>query len=79
MEQAAHILGNTAAACRRAHVHPAVVDEYLDGNLCDASERCYAATRRPRRGLDRAERMVLRFLRDRRDELATAALRAAAA
>ncbi|TMC89945.1 MAG: DNA topoisomerase IB, partial [Chloroflexi bacterium] len=26
-------LGNTRSVCRRAYVHPAVVDSYLDGSL----------------------------------------------
>jgi DNA topoisomerase-1 len=31
---AAH-LGNTPAICRRCYIHPAVIDAYLDGTLCD--------------------------------------------
>ena len=33
IDRVAKRLGNTRAVCRRAYVHPAVVDSYLDGSL----------------------------------------------
>lgn len=59
--QAAAVLGNTPAVCRRSYIHPAVIDGYLGGSLCQALMRCSARTTR-QRGLDRHEQMVLRFL-----------------
>lgn len=63
IEAAAEALGNTPAVCRRAYVHPALLQAAEDAavarRLCDAFER----TPRGRSGLDRMERTVLRFLR----------------
>jgi DNA topoisomerase-1 len=33
IDTAARQLGHTRAICRRAYVHPAVIDAYLDGTL----------------------------------------------
>ena len=39
IDRVAKRLGNTRAVARRAYVHPAVVDAYLDGSLSSATER----------------------------------------
>ena len=51
-------LGNTVAVCRRAYVHPAVLELYLAGNL----KVRYGHTAES--GLQPEERATLRLLRD---------------
>lgn len=36
VEQVARRLGNTATVCRKAYIHPAVIDAYLEGTMLDA-------------------------------------------
>ena len=36
IETVAKRLGNTPAVCRKCYVHPAIIDGYVDGTLCDA-------------------------------------------
>ena len=56
LANAASILGNTAAVCRRCYVHPAVIEKFLDcGSLPLGRARRSA-------GLDAAEARVLGFL-----------------
>jgi len=62
---AAAELGNTPAVCRRSYIHPAVL---LAATEASARQRLFAIhekTRRGRRGLDRLELAVLRYLRSR--------------
>jgi DNA topoisomerase-1 len=62
IEAAAEALGNTPAICRRAYVHPRIVEAFegaAAARLRDVHER----TPRGRATLDRFERTVLRFLR----------------
>jgi DNA topoisomerase-1 len=65
IEHAAAELGNTPAVCRRAYVHPAIMQAYEAASeaarLRSAFER--AATRRSR-GLNQIERAVLIYLRE---------------
>jgi DNA topoisomerase-1 len=81
VEQTAHILGNTPAVCRRAYIHPAVLESYLAGELCDRLAECRRMTRSSvrSRGLDPEERVVLQFLRRSRDRVVLAVTRGAAA
>lgn len=66
IERAANELGNTPAVCRRAYVHPLIMQVYASadeaGRLRAAFER--AATRRGR-GLNQIEKAVLIYLRQR--------------
>ncbi|HET9835191.1 MAG TPA: DNA topoisomerase IB [Rhodanobacteraceae bacterium] len=66
IERAATELGNTPAVCRRAYVHPAIMQAYESreesARLRTAFER--AATRRGR-GLNQIEKAVLIYLRER--------------
>lgn len=66
IERAATELGNTPAVCRRAYVHPAIMQAYESrqeaGRLRAAFER--AATTRGR-GLNQTEKAVLIYLRER--------------
>lgn len=64
VECAATTLGNTAAVCRRSYIHPAVIECYLAGDLCEQLRRCRASKPRPSIGLNHAERTVLRFLEE---------------
>ena len=57
VDAAAERLGNTRAVARRAYVHPAVIDAYLDGSLADA----WASARRSD-AMTRAERALIRVL-----------------
>ena len=60
---AASELGNTPAVCRRAYVHPAIMEAFEDR---EAGARLLAAWQRAsgsKRGLDQAERAVLAYLR----------------
>jgi DNA topoisomerase-1 len=59
-------LGNTPAVCRKAYIHPAILDAYLDGSLLqtlhDLAEREFAASPP---GLDPAEAQLLALLRQK--------------
>lgn len=50
-------LGNTPAVCRRSYVHPAVINGYLAGQLGQLPN-----AGRTKRGLQREEHILLRFL-----------------
>ena len=39
IRETADLLGNTPAVCRRAYVHPVVVEAYLDGTLARRWQR----------------------------------------
>jgi DNA topoisomerase-1 len=56
-------LGNTPAVCRKAYVHPAVVEAYMDGSLSRALRR--RGTRTQGGDLRREEAHLLRFLEAR--------------
>jgi DNA topoisomerase-1 len=43
IDSVARKLGHTSAVCRRAYVHPAVIDTYLDGSLRAAGDGDHAA------------------------------------
>ncbi|MGI0017471.1 MAG: DNA topoisomerase IB, partial [Nitrosotalea sp.] len=55
IDSVARRLGHTRAVCRRAYVHPAVIDTYLEGSLDSALDPEHAA----RRGRLTAEEMAL--------------------
>jgi DNA topoisomerase-1 len=54
-------LGNTPAVCRKAYVHPVVLNAYLDGSL---EPEAGVAERKPDAGLTDEERSVLKLLDD---------------
>jgi len=72
MRSTADALGNTAAVCRQAYVHPIVVEAYLDGRLGGALVRAAEDTDDPPGGTTPAEeRAVATLLRQRlRDDAA---------
>jgi DNA topoisomerase-1 len=57
-------LGNTVAVCRKSYVHPDVLDGAGLAASLERLDRSTAAV--PKRGLDAAERRLLRFLADSR-------------
>ena len=72
--QVARRLGNTPAVCRKAYVHPAIVEAYLGGELPRTLRRRVAhAARRSATDLSREETQVLRFLEARVAKTAKAA------
>lgn len=67
-------LGNTPAVCRKAYIHPAVMDSFRAGTLHEALDRL--ATRRTRGArLDPDEKLTLAFLADWQRRQARAASR----
>lgn len=63
LEAVSSELGNTIAICRKSYVHPAVIDQYSNGELSAAFRRAtQAARRRPVRGLRQPESVALRWL-----------------
>jgi DNA topoisomerase-1 len=58
----AQILGNTAAICRKCYVHPAIIDDYLNGNFIDGLPVTGAQQNFDLRS---SETAVLKFLRVR--------------
>jgi DNA topoisomerase-1 len=66
IEQVAGHLGNTAAVCRKAYIHPAILDSYLDGSLLEFLKgRVEEALREEIAGLSSEEAAVLAFLQQR--------------
>ena len=62
LDRVAARLRNTRAVCRRCYVHPAVVDAWLDGRLHEEIKAIRVRARRPLKGLDADESLVLRWL-----------------
>jgi DNA topoisomerase-1 len=58
-------LGNTPAVCRKAYVHPAILEGYLDGELARALRRRAEREPRDHPTLREEEQQVLRFLERR--------------
>ena len=66
IERVASHLGNTAAVCRRAYIHPAILDSYIDGSLLEFLKgRVEEALRDELHGLSSEEAAVLAFLQER--------------
>ena len=63
VKRVAERLGNTTAVCRKYYVHPAIIDAYLQGELCAAWTDCLKREGEPQ--LEPEENAVLHFLRDR--------------
>lgn len=62
LDRVAARLRNTRAICRRCYVPPAVVDAWLDGRLHEEIAAIRPRARRPFKGLDADESLVLRWL-----------------
>lgn len=62
LDRVAARLRNTRAICRRCYVPPAVVDAWLDGRLQEEIAAIRPRARRPFKGLDADESLVLRWL-----------------
>jgi DNA topoisomerase-1 len=63
VEAVAGMLRNTATVCRKCYIHPAVIEEYLEGTFPGALRRAARATACA--GLKPEEAAVLAFLRER--------------
>jgi DNA topoisomerase-1 len=61
LAEAARLLGNTPAICRKSYVHPDVLAAFTDPAAAAELQAAFA-TKRVRRGLDAAESAVLRYL-----------------
>ena len=66
IEHVANHLGNTVAVCRKAYIHPAILDSYLDGSLLEFLKgQVEEALRDELDGLSSEEAAVLAFLQQR--------------
>ncbi|MEQ8821566.1 MAG: DNA topoisomerase IB [Sumerlaeia bacterium] len=65
IKEAAAVLGNTAATCRKYYVHPGVLQSYREGGLAKAFDRCLG---QDREGLRPEEAAVLCVLERERAE-----------
>ena len=67
IQQVARELGNTPAVCRKAYIHPAVLDCYLDGSLLTTLAELSSTQAAVEAGaaLRAEEQLVLAFLRQR--------------
>jgi DNA topoisomerase-1 len=66
IEHVANNLGNTVAVCRKAYIHPAILDSYLDGSLLEFLKgQVEEALREELDGLSSEEAAVLAFLQQR--------------
>lgn len=70
IDQVAAMLRNTRAVCRRCYVHPLIIDSWLDGKLCDEVKEIEQRARKPLKGLDGDESLLLRWL-DRQPSVAS--------
>jgi DNA topoisomerase I len=66
IDQVAESLGNTRAVCRKCYIHPAIVDEYVEGRLLAAlPAEAMSGAQHAGYGLSRVERAVAALLRRR--------------
>lgn len=61
---AAH-LGNTRTVCRNCYIHPAVIEDWTDGQLADGLKKARRSFRKLSDGLSETEMTVLRWLERR--------------
>lgn len=71
VKQVATLLRNTPAVCRRCYIHPAIIDAFEAGELCDL------AVHRARRGLSADEAAFIALLERATSPRASSAARAA--
>jgi len=55
-------LGNTPSVCRKAYIHPAIIDEYMEAGTLRMMERRVAKTLRHAHALDADEEHVLSYI-----------------
>lgn len=73
IERVSMKLGNTPSICRKCYVHPAIFDSYLDGSLVqELKRRASRALEEKGSGLDADERVVMRFLKSRLNDMVAA-------
>lgn len=71
VERVAKHLGNTAAVCRKCHIHPAVFEGYFDGTLLRTlADKTQTYLKRNIAGMSAEEAAVVAFLRLRLTKLA---------
>ncbi|WP_246727804.1 DNA topoisomerase IB [Chelativorans sp. Marseille-P2723] len=64
VDRVARKLRNTRAVCRRCYIHPLVIDAWQEGQLAADMVELRRRYRRPFKGLDEDESLVLRWLRE---------------
>ncbi|WP_348601903.1 DNA topoisomerase IB [Aminobacter sp. J41] len=62
IDEVAATMRNTRAVCRRCYVHPLIIDSWLEGTLGDELRDITRRTRKPLKGLDEDESLMLRWL-----------------
>ncbi len=77
IDHVAALLGNTRTVCRACYIHPAVIEAWSEGTLADGLAAARQAVKRPRKGMDRLEAVVARWLTDRQKKAARRKRRAA--
>jgi DNA topoisomerase-1 len=65
IKEVAAQLNNTPAVCRKAYVHPEVIQAYMDGDLVPAWRRAERSLTEWPKGLRREEAILLSVLRNR--------------
>ncbi|MGD9913090.1 MAG: DNA topoisomerase IB [Rhizobiaceae bacterium] len=65
IDRVAALLGNTRSVCRACYIHPGVIEDWCEGALAERLAAARKAVKRPRKGLDRLEAVVARWLNDR--------------
>lgn len=65
IDSVAKKLNNTRAVCRRCYIHPLVLSAWGEGSLQPALDEYRRRYRRPFKGMDQDESLVLRWLEDR--------------
>lgn len=68
LDRVAAKLNNTRSVCRNCYIHPAVLDEWMEGALCDQIREIRSRARRPFKNLDADESTVLRWLEKRAEQ-----------
>lgn len=63
IKQVAQQLGNRPATCRKYYVHPAILDAYLDGTLCQSMQQPKQETATSSYSLRPDEHLVLQLLK----------------
>jgi DNA topoisomerase-1 len=77
IEAVAEHLGNTPAVSRKSYVHPAVIEDYMEGCLAEAVEQAGGKRGRSLSALDREEAEVLALLQRRLAQVTGPAARTA--
>lgn len=65
IDKVAALLGNTRSVCRTCYIHPVVTEDWAEGRLAEGLQAARQKVRKPRKGLDRLEAVVARWLADR--------------